>query len=105
MLEKLGAALAATQLPFAFSAWSEAPAGDYGVYTPDGANDLEANDQHAEKAITGTVDYFVRGKGATEMALIETALESVCGLAWRLESVQYENDSGYLHLEWAFEVA
>ena len=105
MLEKLGAALAATQLPFAFASWSKAPAGDYGVYTPDGANDLEADDRHAEKVITGTVDYFVRGKGAAEMALIETALDSVEGIAWQLNSVQYENDSGYLHLEWAFEVA
>jgi hypothetical protein len=105
MLDQLEAALAATKLPFAFASWSEAPEGDYGVYTPDGANDLEADDEHAERAISGTVDYFVRGKGATEVALIETALDSVEGLAWRMESVQYESDSGYLHVEWSFEAA
>lgn len=104
MLEQLKTALDATCLPFAFAAWSEAPSGDYGVYTPDGANDLEADDQHAEKAITGTVDYFTRSDGGEAKALIEEALDSLEGCAWVLNSVQYERDSGYLHLEWAFEV-
>lgn len=105
MLEQLKAALDSTRIPFAFAAWSEAPSGDYGVYTPDGANDLEADDTHAEKAIAGTVDYFTRSDGGTAKALIETALDTVEGLAWQLNSVQYENDSGYLHFEWAFEAA
>lgn len=105
MLEQLKTALDATELPFAFAAWSKAPKGDYGVYTPDGAHDLEADDTHAEQAITGTVDYFTRSDGGTAKALIETALDAVEGLAWALNSVQYENDTGYLHLEWAFEAA
>lgn len=105
MLEQLKTALDATGLPFAFAAWSEAPTGDYGVYTPDGANDLEADDTHAEQAITGTVDYFTRSDGTAAKNAIEAALDSVEGLAWALNSVQYERDSGYLHLEWAFEVA
>ena len=105
MLEQLKAALDSTRLPFAFAAWSKAPSGDYGVYTPDGANDLEADDTHAEQAITGTVDYFTRSDGGVAMQLIEGALDSVPGLAWQLNSVQYERDSGYLHLEWAFEAA
>lgn len=106
MLEQLKTALDATELPFAFAAWSKGSnvlQGDYGVYTPDGSNDLEADDTHAEQAITGTVDYFTRSDGGTAKALIETALDSVEGLAWALNSVQYERDSGYLHLEWAFE--
>ena len=103
MLEQLKTALDATELSFAFAAWSEAPSGDYGVYTPDGANDLEADDTHAEHAITGTVDYFTRSDGTAAKLTIEKALDTVPGLAWRLESVQYEQDSGYLHLEWAFE--
>lgn len=105
MLEQLKTALDATALPFAFAAWSKAPKGDYGVYTPDGANDLEADDRHAEKAITGTVDYFTRSDGGTVKATVEAALETVEGLAWKLNSVQYERDTGYLHLEWAFEAA
>ena len=105
MLEQLKAALDSTSLSFAFAAWSKAPSGDYGVYTPDGAHDLEADDTHAEQAITGTVDYFTRSDGGTAKALIETALDTVEGLAWALNSVQYENDTGYLHLEWAFEAA
>ena len=105
MLEALKTALDSTRLSFAYAAWSKAPSGDYGVYTPDGANDLEADDTHAEQAITGTVDYFTRTDGTAVKAAIETALDTVVGLAWRLESVQYESDTGYLHFEWAFEAA
>ena len=68
MLEQLKTALDATELPFAFAAWSEAPSGDYGAYTPDGSHDLEADDVHAEQAVTGTVDYFTRSDGATAKA-------------------------------------
>ena len=99
MLEQLKTALDSTGLPFAFAAWSKAPTGDYGVYTPDGANDLEADGQHVEQAITGTVDYFTRSDGSAVKATVEAALEAVEGLAWGLNSVQYEDDTGYLHFE------
>ena len=105
MLENLEAALKATGLQFTAYAWSEAPVGDYGVFGMDGENDLSADDKHAEKATEGTVDYFTRHAPAAAVAAIEGALEGVEGCAWYLNSMQFESDTGYLHIEWVVQVA
>lgn len=103
MLEQLVTALNGTGLAFAHFGWSRAPEGDYGVYAEDGANDLEAGDEHAEKALTGTVDYFTRDDSGACKDEIEAALEAA-GCAWALNSVQFEDDTGLIHWEWTFEV-
>lgn len=105
MLDKVKAALDATGLPFAAFGWSKAPDGDYGVYAPDGANDLYAGDSHAETATEGTVDYFTRHYPAEAVSTIQEALEGVPGLAWHLNSVQFESDTGYIHFEWVVQEA
>ena len=103
MLDALETALRSTGLAFAHFGWSKAPAGDYGMFAEDGANDLEAGNIHAEQALTGTVDYFTRDASGACKAVIEAALESSCE-AWYLNSVQYEDDTGYIHWEWVWEV-
>lgn len=102
MLDSLTAALAKTGFAFAHFGWSHAPADDYGVYAEDGENVLLAGDVHAETALTGTVDYFTRDDTDAPRTTIEAALES-SGVAWELNSIQYENDTGYIHYEWIFE--
>ena len=99
---ELETALTATGLKFAHFGWSKAPKDDYGVFAEDGANDLVAGNVHAERVIEGTVDYFTRDATLAAKALIESALNS-CE-AWRLESIQFEKDTGYIHLEWVFQV-
>ena len=99
---ELETALTATGLKFAHFGWSKAPKGDYGVFAEDGANDLVAGNVHAERVIEGTVDYFTRDANMAAKALIEAALNSCA--AWRLESIQFESDTGYIHLEWVFQV-
>lgn len=101
MLSDLVTALDATKLAFAHFGWSKAPAGDYGVYAEDGANDLNADDVHAEKVTQGTVDYFTRDDSGAPQETIERRVEGVC--AWYLNSVQFEEDTGYIHYEWVFE--
>ena len=101
-MDELATALTNTGLPFAHFGWSKAPAGDYGVYAEDGANDLIAGNKHVEKVLQGTVDYFTRDDSGTPKATIEAALDSV-PVAWYLNSVQFENDTGYIHYEWVFE--
>lgn len=103
MLEGLKAALDATGLPFAHFGWSKAPSGDYGVYAEDGANDLQAGNIHAEKLAEGTVDYYTRDDTLAAQPIIETAL-TAAGCAWYLSSTQLEEDTGYIHLEWVFQV-
>ena len=101
-MDELETALTATGLKFAHFGWSKAPKGDYGVYAEDGANDLIAGNVHAERVIEGTVDYFTRDAKLAAKALIETALNGCA--AWRLASIQFEDDTGYIHLEWVFQV-
>ena len=101
-MDKLKRALDSTGYAFAHFGWSKAPAGDYGVYAEDGENALEANNVHAETVLQGTVDYFTRDDTDTPRATIEAALNSV-PVAWYLNSIQFEEDSGYIHYEWVFE--
>lgn len=105
MPDKLTDALDATGYLFALFAWSKSPDGDYGVYAPDGSNDLHAGDQHAEHAVEGTVDYFTRDGTGTPQAVIEHALDNVDACSWYLNSVQFESDTGYIHYEWVVQVA
>lgn len=102
-MDELKTALDATELKFAHFGWSKAPKGDYGVYAEDGANDLTADDVHAERVVEGTIDYFTRDADMACKATIEGALNS-CGAAWRLNSIQFESDTGYIHIEWVFQV-
>lgn len=99
MLETI---LAGTGLPFAHFGWSHAPSGDYGVWAEDGANDLNADDIHNEHVTQGTVDYFTRDDSGTPKRVIEAALNNGT-VAWYLNSIQFEEDTGYIHYEWVVE--
>lgn len=102
-LDDFANALTVTSYNFAHYAWSHAPAGDYGVYAEDSSNDLNADDGHAEKALEGTLDYFTRDDSGTPQATIEAVLEGL-NVPWYLNTIQYEDDTGYIHYEWVFEV-
>ena len=102
-MNELKTALTNTGYKFAHFGWSKAPAGDYGVYAEDGANDLIAGNVHVEKVLQGTVDYFTRDDSGAPKTTIEAALDSV-PVAWYLSSIQFESDTGYIHYEWVFEV-
>lgn len=102
-MDELKTALDNTGLKFAHFGWSRAPSGDYGVYAEDSANDLIANGKHAEKVLQGTVDYFTRDDSGTPKRTVEAALDSI-PIAWFLSSIQFEEDTGFIHYEWVFEV-
>ena len=102
-MDELKSALSGTGLQFAHFGWSKAPSGDYGVYAEDGANDLIASGKHVERVLQGTVDYFTRDDSGTPKTTIETALDGAA-IAWYLNSIQLEEDTGYIHYEWVFEV-
>lgn len=96
---RLETALAATGYRFAHFGWSEAPEGDYGVWSEDSGDDLVANNVHAERGTAYTVDLFTRDDSTAPRRATETALNSLrCG--WRLDTIMYENDTGYIHLAW-----
>lgn len=103
MPDALVTALEATGLPFAHYGWSKAPKGDYGVYAEWGENTLYAGNRHGERVTQGSVHYFTRDSSGSFKDMIEAALD-IAGAAWYLDTIQFEEDTGYIHLEWAWEL-
>lgn len=101
LMDELKAALVETGYKFAHFAWSAAPVGDYGTYGEDSGNDLVADGMHVESGIDGYINYFTRDDTGEPKQVIEAALNGL-RIPWYLNSVQYENDTGYIHYEWSF---
>lgn len=76
----------------------------YFVWQEDGADDLLADDKHAEKAVTGTTDLFTKMEFDPWKDEMEAAFDASPYIAWALESVQFEPDTGFTHYEWRWEV-
>ena len=75
----------------------------YFVWQEDGANDLEADGLHTERAITGSTDLFTKQEFDPWREQFEAAMEA-SGLLWSYNSFQYEEETGYYHYEWYWEV-
>lgn len=75
----------------------------YFVWREDGANDLTANNSHAEKAVTGVTDLFTKQEFDPWADALGESLSSY-GIAWRLVSVDYEDTTGLTHYSWDWEV-
>ena len=103
MLDDLINALAATGYQFAHYGWSKAPEGDYGEFAEEHGVDLEADGVHVEKGTAGYINFFTRDDSGEPRQKIEAALNSL-NIPWYLNTVQYENDTGYIHYEWGFSV-
>lgn len=96
------AALKATKIPVAHYGWEKnrLPADDYIVYAEDASNDLEANGLHIEAATEGTVDFFTRNYSSDAKDPVEEAFEGMPTVVWRLNTIQFEGDTRYVHYEW-----
>ena len=75
----------------------------YFVWQEDGSNDLTADGAHAERAVQGTTDLFTKREFDPWVEELGESLSSR-GVAWYLNSVQYEEDTGFFHYEWVWEV-
>lgn len=75
----------------------------YFVWQEDGANDLGANNVHAERAVTGTTDLFTKQEFDPWGEALEESFDAA-GVAWYVNSIQYEEDTGFWHYEWVWEV-
>lgn len=102
-LAALATALNETGYRFAHYAWSKAPEGDYGTYSENNGDDLIADGIHIEKGTVGYINYFTRDDSGAPKTTIENALNEL-RIPWNLNTVQYENDTGYIHYEWEFSV-
>lgn len=90
---------------FAEYEWKTRPAGNFGTVQLDfeAAND-NGDDCHQDRAWEGSVDLFTHGKEMMIVAAVESALESVCGGSWYLNSEQYEQKTGLIHREFVFQI-
>ena len=68
----------------------------------DGAN-VWADDTCTLQSLQGTTDYFTRTEFDPAVDAIQAALNNA-EVIWRYNSVQYEQDTGYFHHEWVWEV-
>jgi len=91
--------------PPVFHYFADKQKGSYIIWAEDGEGDtVHADGQKVERVITGTIDYFTNTENDPVVGQIESALDSDDGLAWTLNLVQYEDDTGYIHYEWVWEV-
>lgn len=67
------------------------------------ANSFDSDNCKVEQAMHGTVDYYTKTEYDPNVDVIQTALLGY-GCAWRVNSVQYEDETGLIHYEWEFEV-
>lgn len=82
----------------------EADKDQYIVWAEDGEyNSLGTNNYKGYQTIEGTVDYFTKS-GTDEMPdAIQRALNKA-RIRWELNTVQYEDETGFIHYEWIFRV-
>ena len=65
---------------------------------------VEGDDQKTNQSIQGTIDYYTKEDMDPKVDEIQKALVDAC-ISFYLNSVQYEDETGYIHYEWVFEVA
>ena len=76
----------------------------YIVWAEDGQTDsVWAEGRIQEQVIQGTIDYFTKTENDPNVNAIQYALNSA-EISFRLNSVQYEDETKYIHFEWLFEV-
>lgn len=76
----------------------------YIVWAEDGQGDSEwADGKMVNQAIQGTVDYYTKSESDANFDAIQNALNDA-GISFRLNSIQYEDSTGFIHFEWLWEV-
>ena len=87
--------------------WRSAPKGvkAYIVWAEDEeATSLNGDNLKQEQGIHGTIDYFTKTEFDAKVDSIQEGLNSLEGVSWRINSVQYEEETTFIHYEWEFWV-
>lgn len=76
----------------------------YIVWSEDSeADSLHGDNEKKEQVIQGTIDYFTKNDFDENVEKIQTELKNA-KIPYRLNSVQYEDETGFIHYEWIWEV-
>lgn len=92
----------ATKYPTTAYAWKNQTAATYLVVSDEGADAFWADGKLSEAKNAGTVDLFTKVADGTTKATTEAAMDAL-DMSYYLNSVQYEDDTGYVHYEWVWE--
>lgn len=83
---------------------ADRPGVPYGVWAEDGEISPGADNVRSTVILTGTTDYYTKAENDDNVDAIRAIFDAASGwLAVKLNSVQYEDDTGLLHYEWAWE--
>lgn len=93
-----------TITPNVYHYFATGQTGNYILWAEDGeGNSQGADDTKEYQSLQGTIDYFTKTEFDPVSNQIQDALNSA-DIAWKLNSVQHETDTGYIHYEWLWEV-
>lgn len=77
----------------------------YAVWAEDSeGSSIEADNRKGEQSIQGTLDYFTKTDKDPKVDEIQEAFKAA-EISFYLESVQYEDETKYIHYEWVWEVS
>lgn len=76
----------------------------YFVWQEDSRNDFEEGGRHMEKVMEGTTDLYTKKQFDPWVEQFEASLEADRTIAWYLNSIQYEEETGFHHYEWVWQV-
>jgi len=89
-----------------FHYWRSAPKGvkSYIVWAENNEGNSFSADNHKQRqVIEGSIDLFTKNEFDAQVEEIQELLEEL-GVAWNLESVQYEEETGFIHHEWMWRM-
>lgn len=75
----------------------------YFVWMEDGANDLLGGNVHAETAVTGSTDLYTKMEFDPWGPALGASFDQA-GISWSLVGVEYEEETGFYHWSWDWEV-
>lgn len=76
----------------------------YCVWAEDSESDaLNTDNYKGGQTIQGTIDYFTKDEDDPNIEAFQTELNKA-RIGWSLNSVQYEDETGFIHYEWIWKV-
>lgn len=76
----------------------------YFVWQEDGETDLSADNTHTKKIVHGTTDLYTKEEFDPWKDDFEAALNASPYISWSMNSIQFEEETGFYHYEWRWEV-
>lgn len=74
----------------------------YIIWQEDGSSQFDANDQVAEMTVSGSTDFFTKTEYDPTVDVIMDMFK-MNGFLWKLDTIQYEQETGLIHYEFLWE--